>query len=238
MGFDIDIVRVNIRDGKAYLVAHCGETYLSFNWSDLSSICFKHHLAGVYECDCKKESLWYLREDLDYRRSDDILARLNKALDLLKKHGIVPGQPDMSNPSWGWGVRSLPDKSEDGLNLLRSERLPPKERLGVFAYHLERFRKLCQEHSGAFFISDYGGSDEVTLTLPDGNTVVFDRRNRDEVEEAAGPVTYMRHPIKGNFRIDNFDTAMEAYGLALAAQDPRAPQWYQLAMMMPDAPGK
>lgn len=51
-------------------------------------------------------------------------------------------------------------------------------------------------------------------------------------------VTYFRHPSKGNFRVHNFKTAIEVYGVCVSKDDPRAEAWYELAMKMHDAPGK
>jgi hypothetical protein len=42
--------------------------------------------------------------------------------------------------------------------------LPPRERLGVFAYHLKHFHDLAQQHPKCFFIGDCG---DYRLILPD-----------------------------------------------------------------------
>ena len=52
------------------------------------------------------------------------------------------------------------------------------------------------------------------------------------------PVTYYRHPMKGNMRIDNYDSAMNIHLLLLRKKDPRAMMWYDLALQMPDCPAE
>jgi hypothetical protein len=251
MGFDLTICQCVIKNGKAKLVGGVAEAYLSYNWGDVNSICLQHSLVGNGRCPdsshCERIQLWYIRDDCFGRRGDDVEQRAQQALEKLEKIGIGIGQPDINNGSWGWG-------SSKGV------RLPPKERLSVFAYHLDYFRQLGQQHPQCFFIDD--DDDETTpfLILPDGEKVEVIHSsqsfyeegdegdetssalsNESEVEKQEGGemsriVTYFRHPFKGNFRVDSFKTAMEIYGLLAAQNDSGADRWYELAFQMHDSP--
>jgi hypothetical protein len=217
MEYDIDISEYIIKNGKYTRKCIVDETYLSYNWSDFSEICSQHPLEE--KCECQKTHLWYFRNDCHGRRGDDVKDRAQKALDILKGYGIVPGTPDISNSSWGWGLTN------------GRQQLPQKERLGVFAYHLKRFRDLGSKYDWCYFIGDH--DDDPELIIPDGAVI------KDEEREVInGPVTYFRHPFKGNFRIDSFKTSMEIFGLLSAQGSEHAQMWYDLALQMPDVPGK
>lgn len=241
MGFDIDICTYIIKNNKAKRVMCHQETYLSYNWSNLSEICPKHLLEGKCPDDCvePKNKLWYLRDDLHGRQGDDVAQRAEKAIDILKSYGIKIGIPDVTNPNWGWGNRNTSEKDKYGMP--KVEDLPPKERLGVFVYHLDRFGTLGNQYPNCFFIAD---CCDKQLTLPTGTNVEYNNDSDNEsdtyssIPQPMHPITYVRHPFKGNFRVDSFKTAMEVYGLVAAQGDPWANSWYDLAFQMPDAPGK
>lgn len=245
MGFDIDVCTFSIHNGKAVRRSVKSELYLSYNWSDLSQICPKHFLTGTdgrcpEDSDCEHIHLWYFKDDCHARRGDDILVRAKAALELLAKFGVVPGTPDLTNSNWGYGVRETAEICEV-LGMRKTVRLPPKERVAIFAYHVKRFLDEAVKYPQCFFIGDH--NDDSDLILPDGtfvplaSDVCSDEDNEPEHIQL-GPVTYFRHPFKGNFRVDNFKTAMEVYGLVSAQGSPMADSWYELAMQMPDAPGK
>lgn len=227
MGYDIDICEFTIDNNKARRGKTVSTAYLSSNWSDLSRICSQHLFEG--ECgECWQTDLWYFRNDCHRRRGDDVMNRAQKALNLLSEYGITPGIPDERNDNWGFGLCTTTEGQSQ---------LPPKERLGVFAYHLKRFCDLGRQFPMCFFLGDHDESCD--LILPNGTSVSCEGEESDnETDEATGPVTYFRHPFKGNFRVDSFQTAMEVYGLTSAKDDPRAQLWFDLAMQMPDAPGK
>ena len=219
MGFDISVCEVAFREGNAIIKSVLTEDYLSYNWSDLSKICLTH-ISEKCTCEGKTE-LWYFRSDCHGRRGDDVEKRAGTALELLKTHGIHSGTPELTNLSWAWGVH---DQTP----------LAQKNRLEIFAYHLKRFQDLGHQYPEAFFVGDIDGG----IVLPDGQEfpIVKDTECSDEDEEEQGPVTYFRHPFKGNFRVDSFKTAMEVYGLCSAMGEPTANNWYKFAMMMPDVP--
>lgn len=249
MGHDIDIVCFSIKNGKATKISVDAEIYLSYNWSDLSEICPVHFLEADGTCpkhsDCQKIHLWYFRDDCHARRSDDVAQRAQGALDVLSSYDITPGTPDPTNFNWGYGVYETNDGCEV-LGIRKTKRLPPKQRVAVFAYHLKQFLEEANNYPDCFFIGDI--SYDSDLILPDGSTVPQaahdDNDDRDNSEDTgephvqSGPITYFRHPFKGNFRVNSFKTAMEVYGIVSAQDSSMADAWYDLAMQMPDAPGK
>lgn len=107
MGYDIDICRFDTMNGEARRGRYETETYLSFNWYNLSSFCPQHSLQGNGECpketNCERTHLWSFRDDCHARRGDDVAVRATKALQFLETHGIEPGVPDLYNDNWGLG---------------------------------------------------------------------------------------------------------------------------------------
>lgn len=234
----IDICNFTITNNKASGGETVSEIYLSYNWGDMSRICPQHLLIDN-ECECEdKDLLWHVSEDCHSRRGDDVRDRAQKALNVLSQHGIKPGIPDETNSNWGYGVRTIKDHI--------TASLPRKERMGVFAYHLKRFRDMGAKYSNCFFIADGCGHDDGfgnlilpgDIVIPYGNGDDSDDSDDENEPISNGPVAYYRHPFKGNFRVDSFRTAMEIYGLTSAKDDPRAQLWFDLALQMPDAPGK
>ena len=223
MGFDVVISSFCVKNGKAYKQTEQEETYLSFNWGDLSNICVEHFLEEG-KCQCEQpHHLWYFRDDCHSRRGDDVCDRAQKALDLLAKHGVLPGRPDLDwDWDWGWRIRG-------------GALMSPKERLEVFANHLKHFRDLGIKYHACVFVGDCDEGHD--LIMPDGTTIPWASDDTAVVaDDVDAPVTYFRHPYKGNFKVNSFKTAMEVFGLMSAQDDPRADQWFSLAMEMPDTP--
>ena len=179
MGFDIDISHFNISKDKAYKDWTVAETYISYNWSNLSDICLIHFLEGDGKCHegskCVRVHLWYFKDDCHGRRGDDVAERAQGALILLAKHGILPGTPDPENVNWGWGQRGIPGEKYS------AEPLLPRERLDVFAYHIKRFLDLGERNPNCFFWGDHENSGN--LILPDGTEVHLEEEEEEEEEE-------------------------------------------------------
>ena len=178
MGFDIDINSYAISNGQARKRSTINSTYLSYNWGDLSDICLQHCLIEEGKCpednDCQKIHLWYFKDDCHGRRGDDVEERSKKALLQLKKMGVEIGQPDIGNSNWGWGVGRPRGGGE-----FDNEKMAPRQRLGVFAYHLDRFRQLGQQYPKYFFVGDCWEA----VTLPDGTSLTI--INNDESDDDA-----------------------------------------------------
>jgi NCAIR mutase (PurE)-related protein len=66
--------------------------------------------------------------------------RTESALKFLETKEIRPGVPDLII-IMGLGIREISENIEV-LAIPRTERLPPKERLSIFAYHLKSIAKL------------------------------------------------------------------------------------------------
>jgi hypothetical protein len=230
MGFDIDIGEFIIRGGAAKMIRSVDQTYLSFQWR--TCICHQHSFVndGRCPCDCPFEQihLWSVRNDCHARRGDDVEQRAQNALEKLAKMGIGIGQPDITNSSWGWGLNN------------NNDNLSTRERLGVFAYHLDRLRQLGQQYPQCFFIVNFRSSDGPSLpdclVLPGGMqvAVVGDYAEVEEID--SDKIKFVHHPFKCLFRIHNFRSAMEFYEIKVAQNDPEAGQWYELALQMHDAP--
>lgn len=224
MGHDIDICLFSIKDGTASKISTESEIYLSYNWGDLKEICLTHFLYNNGNCpdesNCQKIHLWYFRDDCHARKGADIIPRIQSALNILHEHDIVPGIPDLTNPNWSYGTSG-------------TGRLVAKERVAIFAYHLTRFLEQAVKYPDCFFIGDI--ESDCDLISSDG-TLIPQSNNHEDLDVDSGPVTYFRHPFKGNFRVDNFKSAMEVYGITSAQNDPRAESWYTLAFEMFDAP--
>lgn len=229
MGFDIDIfeTKIVIEDEEKVVVLgdNISSAYLSYNWSDLSSICPEHLFLSKCECE-NHESLWYLRNDLHRRFGSDVADRAKLAIKKLADLGIGIPVPDIKNSCWGWG-----------------NNMSQLKRLEVFAFHLNEFRKLGEQYPEAAFIADADNGDEDYLYINNEETIKInvglESDSASETEtDFNSIVTYFRHPIKGNMRIDNFDTAIEVFGYLSAISSPMAYLWKDLAFQMHDAPSK
>jgi hypothetical protein len=227
MGFDIDINFFNIENGQATFVKKSDSCYLSYNWSNLSHICPEHSFDEKGECPdntCEQLPLWYFRSDCHGRAGTDIVIRAEKALKLLETYNIRSNQINITKDiAWG-------------------NNLDARERLAAFAYHINNFKILGEQYPDHFFIGDV---EIAGLTLLDGTFVEFnddsssdDSSSSDDDNNEKRIVTFYRHPLKGTFRIDSFESAMEIFGLLKALNSPSAQQWYDLALQMHDAPSK
>lgn len=237
MGHDIDICEVKA-DGTPY--QSVDSTSLSFNWVDLSDItiggrALKWGNQPETKIGEKQVKLWGFMRDGHQRSGRSIAKSTQRALDNLKSIGITPGKPDPNNGNWSWGTREIPGEfiklgSLPQNWLPKTENLPREERLAVFAYHLKRFNELGNKYPHCFFFSDSDNSPCKAIFEPNDKFVEPQKQGAKE------PVTWVRHPYKGNFMVHDFKTAMEIFGLFSALNDPRAQEWYNLAFKMPDAP--
>jgi len=231
MGFDIRVYCISIRGGKYHIVDYVERSYLSYNWSPLNSVCWKH-LASADKCtaECKPEHLWHIRDDLSNRLGRDVLARLNNALNILAKHNIYPGTPDESNNEWGFGVKFV-CYNEKKMPIY--ENLPIKDQLAVLAFHLENLRNLALTNPESIFDIDDGSNKDLILEdeqrIPRGE----DESHSDDEEECIPQ--FFTHPFKGRIIVKDFKTAMEVYGICASRNSPHADAWFEFAMRMPDA---
>ena len=224
MGYDIDICPI-YKDGSEGKSVE--ETSLTSNFYDLQEI--KEGDQTIH--------IWSICDDVHCRSGHAVAERCDVALKIIKnKFGVDPGQPDLNNANWGWGSRSVREDeytAEEKENIKRwgdghiTRPFPEKERWGVFAFFIHRFRDLGEKYPEYHFFSDH---DNDHTPIMDEDDVYSDQI------QSEGPITYYRHPTKGQFKVHNFETAMEIFGLLKAINDPNAPQWYNLAFKMPDAP--
>ena len=224
MGFDIWISKFIIRDGEAVKIYNSeDELYLSYNWSDSSEFNGEH--------------LWYIKDDMSGKSAEVVLERLSKALKTLSEAGIEPGVPDINNSNWGFGTRNTGKTITCGkFSMPETERLPAKERLGVFAYHLKQFEAVAKKWPGYHFLDDchYDSIEVDGVKYPISKEEVESDDEEEETNE--GVITYFRHPVNGTMKIDTFAKCMEIYGLCKYRNSPDAQGWYDLAFKMKDAP--
>jgi hypothetical protein len=95
--------------------------------------------------------------------------------------------------------------------------------------HLIRIKTMTDRNPALTFISDQYWSIK-----PDPDDSNSDEKTPEPVR--TDPVTYYRHPIKVNMKIDNFATASEVFALMTISGDSRASAWLDLTKQMPDAP--
>lgn len=242
MGHDIEIISVYINGSRGRNLGTVETTGMSYNWSCYFSVCPAHF---PEKCECSRTKyvdLWHVG-DIFGRSGAYVAKKCSEALAFMAKYGVYPSIPNTRNSNWGWGLVTINGQEED---------MPPRQHAGVFAYHVRRFFMLADGHRRDYFVS---GDDEVYgITDDEGNFISFEEgssseEGEDEKEQkhdhttgshtAGSPITYFRHPSKGNnFMVHNFKTAMEVYGILVSRDDERADLWYNLAMEMHDAPGK
>ena len=241
MGFDIVVVQ------NGMVVA---EEYLSYNWGDLSEVEVPNG-----ESEPIKTDLWYIKKDLFGKSSTEVIEGIDRALDLLRtSFGVVPPVPDFSNSGWGWGVHHI----VDGFGNSKSELLPFKERLGVLAFHLGRFRSLAKRYiTAVFYDSDTYHEDhsesKIRGVLHAESKIrgVLHAEQEPPVEPLVGdPYRHpgngavlamgypYRHPYNGLIVVDTFSKAMEIYGLEMAQGTAEivARRWFDVAWTLPGRP--
>ena len=130
MGYDIKLINITINDDDTVSDYNTvAETYLSYNWSNLKYI-------------------WYIN-DYDGRSSIEIHKSLNTAIATLVNEGIEVGIPDITNPSWSFGVNAnMANRSE------KTQYMPIQERKSILLYHLNNFLKLTIQFPNAYWITD------------------------------------------------------------------------------------
>ena len=142
---------------------------------------------------------------------------IKSALLKMQKNGFTKGVPDMNNTNWAWAV----DKE--------SKVLPEDQAIGVFMFHLYDLCKQLEQQPASYFVLDFHKS----ATMKDMRVVVKNPKSK----YAKCNVTYFRHPIKGQYKVDSFSKAMEVYGiLASHNNNEEAQMWFDLAFRMFGAP--
>jgi hypothetical protein len=106
---------------------------------------------------------------------------------------------------------------------------------GVFLLHIIRIKNMADRNPGLTFLSDQYWSFNPDPNDSDSDNYV-DCIDVDEIPIKIDSVTYFRHPVKGNMKIDNFASASEVFTLMTIKGDPRASYWLDLAKKMSDAP--
>ena len=189
-------------------------TYISFNWTSWQKY---FHISDIH----------------GHSGENGVIRKLTEALEELKKDKYVP-DPDFEIILDGWG------NAISGHNLTEDELTIQKG--CVFASHIARFLQLAKKYPKAYWYSDqcYESEKKLYQFDPQSRASSDDESDDDTLTEnvESHPVTYYRHPIKGNMRIDNYASAMEIHLLSLNKKDTRAMMWFNLALQMPDCPAE
>ena len=213
MGFDIKVCKVI--DGKAYIRKCVHHGYFSYNWGDL-----------------KESTGWYIRDDLFGRNGNDVAQRIRDTLKRLEDQGYQIGEPDLSQSGWGWGC------SWDPVNKT-TVKAPHEQRVSVFMFHLNSLLEIAEKYSDLYFLgSDTDNTPEEYYDYDLGKFIKWQYGiDSDDESDENTPVTYFRHPIKGNMEVKTFDDAMEIFGIFRATGNNEiAERWKQLAFQMKGAP--
>ncbi len=193
MGYDIGIIAVDPIEKK---VIDRHEDYLTYNFSACKEF-------EVHDIDCK--SGYYACK------------YINEVIEKMEQAGFKTSDPDMTQDSWGWGIK---DKKIMELPQLA----------GVLMYHLQRFLvhicTMMKKHDHVYFVMNYSRY----------KSTIIDGVEYEEVNHNTSIVTYFRHPIKGQMTVNTFHLAMEVYGITCALNPAKAEAWLNLAYQMPDAP--
>jgi len=155
---------------------------------------------------------WTLRSVLGCSTTNQtVLENMQKALDDMKKQGYTGHIPQGCD---GWTSEPV----ELGMN--------------VFMHHVQRLRTLFLDNPNCVITADI----RFAFQLTEDELQSAKNEKPVPVVAKANIVTYYRHPIKGNFCVDNFAKAAEVYAICLLNGDERAEGWLNIAKMMPDAP--
>lgn len=166
------------------------------------------------------EHIWYLRDNLG-STTEQMLASIDKALvhlDLIKVKASMPNE--------NWDVKSLNGEVK---NQPMDGWTPD---LRVFKLHLERIRDYCIKYPFHFVVADTNWKWNISLK----DLEEIEAENPDDYQKVESIVTYFRHPIKGNMKVHNYETAIEVYCIMVQRNDPRAQSWFGLAKQMHDVP--
>lgn len=171
--------------------------------------------------ECKKFHLCSFHEDCDCRHSDDVITRCEAALKLLASYDIFPGTPDPNNSVWEYGmyIKKHVHGPTSGV-----EKLSPRERLSIFAYHLNQIILKATSYPNRFFI---GNNSKRPLILPDGSKIERDRNSSS---------TSSDNSDSSDSETDNFHHAMNTYNFLRLEGDIKADTYLQRALKMPDSP--
>ena len=94
----------------------------------------------------------------------------------------------------------------------------------VFLCHLERFLKTFEAHPDTIIVLE-GDTDGIDFSVLGNGNPDCESSDSDSENDV---VTWYRHPTKGNFRVDSFESASEVYVTELLRGSSRAPVWLEL----------
>lgn len=153
MGYDFVLCKFKINGEEGTQVYTAANVYMSYNWTSFTRKCIEH---GFHCCnqECERENFWHIL-DCDKKRANQVADELQEALTQLESEGILPSEYPEGRCGWTYGLNE------------NDEPLPHEERLGIFAYHLNRIMELANENSQCFFLSEYSEPGS-TFTLCDG----------------------------------------------------------------------
>jgi hypothetical protein len=163
---------------------------------------------------------WNIHEEMEGQTGKQVAENIRVVLEIFRNEGYKTGKPDLHNTNWAWGQKDNISFDEPTL-------------MGVFMFHLERFLKLAETYSDCYFLSDNDctkDSYDATVILLSGNlyTIKYFDNDESDDESESYAISYFRHPIKGNFRVDSQQKCLEVFGVLSALGDSRAQAWFNI----------
>lgn len=92
--------------------------------------------------------------------------------------------------------------------------------------------KICEDNPRCLVLADISHSIHITE-----EDLYNDKdKGNDNENETPTFITYYRHPLKGNMKVDTFEKASEIAIISKRNNDPRWKAWEELAWKLPGAP--
>lgn len=165
----------------------------------------------------KFSEIWYARNSFG-KTSEEFANDLREASKKLTEQKVVAEIPS--------GFRETITQSGEKKQVPYDGWTPDSR---VFHWHIKRLLKICEDNPGCVVLADIDHGIHITEE---------ELKNCDKIKVKEQPhfVTYYRHPLKGNVKVDTFEKACEIAMIAKKNQDERWIMWEELAWCLPGAP--
>ena len=189
--------------------------------SDIPSYCqdFKESEETYLSYNFSKFSdIWYARTSFG-KTSEEFANDLRKASAFLTEKRVIPEIP-----------KGLFEIVEFNGNIKKQPFDGWSTDIRVFHWHIKRLLKICEDNPKCLVLADI--SHSIHITEED----LYEDEEDDGENETPTFITYYRHPVKGNMKVDTFEKASEIAIISKRNNDPRWKAWEELAWKLPGAP--